>query len=695
MRRSFIRWVLAVSGLAAVTAAGLTACTASGGDGAPALERGIFHGRWWNYYERGSLRLAAADYAGAESDFKSALRSRSRDAWRARTYGLHFSEYFANRELGIALFHEERYAEAETVLRTALAMVDTERCRYYLEKTLRERLSRGELTDAAPPKIALESDLPATGSAHIVTVRLTARDDTGLAEVKLNGRPLLLRGAETALSRTVELTLAEGTAVIEASATDLAGRETRIHREVQVDLTGPVIGIYAPEPALVTAAEAVTVSGAAADASGITEVRFGSAVVFAEAGGPKRADWNALMPLRPGENSVVVSARDRAGNETHAQISVFRGDPATASAHAWRRQQLAGNRALLFAQDTDAAPGSLPEPEPAASGEIRLKTPLPDHPVRHNHAITVAGEVIAPEAVREIAINGRPVEPVTGAPRETFSRRVPIETDPSRPELEVPVQITARTASGGLLTREVRAAVRPVFLDAPESRMPVAALAFTGEGAAAGIAAELRAETETSLFHRGRFRVLDRMYLQSILTEQQLAAALADPNQAISLGRLTTAHAFLVAELFPRDAAGFEVKARAISTETSEILGIFDAFAEQISPDDIKRCAAAIAEQMEKRFPRLSGEVLATRGSEWLLNWTREDGIQPGAPILVVREEPPWIDEATGEVLSPPEYIPLGRGRVEQPGESATRARALEQPDGTVPIEKGMPVVSM
>jgi len=695
LRRSRFFIPLVLCGAIMGVMVGTIGCAGNRGNGAPDLERGIFHGRWWNYYERGALRLAAEDYAGAESDFRAALRVRGRDTWRARTYGLHFTEYFANRELGISLFHLGRYAEAESTLRAALDMVDTERCRHYLDRTIRERLARGERTDAAPPEIALETNAPATGNTHIVTARLTVRDDTGLDAIRLNGAPLVARGAETEFTRTVELAMDEGATVIEVVAVDLAGRETRVTRELDIDLTGPVIGLFTPQPGLVTPDEVVTVSGAAADATGVREVRFGETVVFSGDGKQKRADWNAPMMLRPGENNVVVTARDLAGNETRALVSVFRGTPGETAARTWRRQQVAGSQAFLFAQDTGATPESLPAPDTATPGEIRLKSPLPDQPVRHNRAITVAGEVIAPTALSEIAINGRPVEPVTGAPRETFSRRVPIEADPSRPEQQVPVQVTARTASGETITREVTATVKPVLLDAPESRMPVATLAFTGAGPVADLAASLRAETETRMFNRGRFRVLDRMYLQSVLTEQQLAAALADPDQAISLGRLTTAHVFLVAEIFPRDASGFEVKARAISTETSEILGIFDAFAEQASPEAIGRCAESIAEQMEQRFPRLSGEVMATRGGEFLLNWTREDGIQPGAPVLVVREEPPWIDEATGEVLAPPEYVPLCRGRVEQPGDTATRARALEQPDGTASIEKGMPVVSM
>ena len=62
---------------------------------------GVFRGRWWSYYERGTSYLAGGFHEEAAADFQQALKGRSRDTWRARTYGLHFVEYFPARELGV------------------------------------------------------------------------------------------------------------------------------------------------------------------------------------------------------------------------------------------------------------------------------------------------------------------------------------------------------------------------------------------------------------------------------------------------------------------------------------------------------------------------------------------------------------------------------------------------------------------
>ena len=88
---------------------------------------GVFRGRWWSYYERGTSYLAGGFHEEAAADFEQALKGRSRDTWRARTYGLHFVEYFPARELGVCYLRLGRLDEAERQLQEALAMVDTER----------------------------------------------------------------------------------------------------------------------------------------------------------------------------------------------------------------------------------------------------------------------------------------------------------------------------------------------------------------------------------------------------------------------------------------------------------------------------------------------------------------------------------------------------------------------------------------
>ncbi|HEO71015.1 MAG TPA: hypothetical protein ENN80_07110, partial [Candidatus Hydrogenedentes bacterium] len=117
------------------------------------VTKGGFHGRWWNYYERGASYLAGGFYDEAVLDFEQALRGRSADTWQARTYGLHFVEYFPNRELGVAYYHLNDLDTAESYLKGSLSDVDTDRAHYYVALVTRKRIAMGELEDAMEPVI--------------------------------------------------------------------------------------------------------------------------------------------------------------------------------------------------------------------------------------------------------------------------------------------------------------------------------------------------------------------------------------------------------------------------------------------------------------------------------------------------------------------------------------------------------------
>jgi hypothetical protein len=212
----------------------------------------------------------------------------------------------------------------------------------------------------------------------------------------------------------------------------------------------------------------------------------------------------------------------------------------------------------------------------------------------------------------------------------------------------------------------------------------------------------LRVTTEGQFVAQQRFRVVERTRLQEVLTEQQLSAGLADPNQALALGKVIPAQVFIVADVFPRDEKGVEIKARAISTETSDVIATLDEFAE--NKDDreaLKFKCDSLAAQLAKLFPRLSGEVVDARetagGTEMLLSWTQEDGVRQGTYLLLVHESEPWIDESTGEVLEPGELTPVGRAQITNVSASNTRARVVpvENQQEGVKVEKGMPAITM
>ncbi len=667
------------------------------------VTKGIFHGRWWNYYERGSSYLSGNLYAQAEADFRQALHGRSTDTWRARTYGLHFVEYFPSRELGVCCFHGGKLDEAEQLLNASLAAVDTDRAHFYLDEVKKARIAQGTLKDDAAPGIVAPAE-------HIIAERdlpleLSARDAVGVAEVRVNNRVLPQRGSRPEVKAKEKVALTEGKNTVTLTAKNLAGKETTTKVEVTVDLTGPTLGIFTPIEPTVTPDNMIMLEGASADKNGVTRVDCDKRIL-AESPGVPRLEFNTKLPLAKGENLFVVAARDTAGNETRTAIKVFQGDPASREAKLWLNRQHRDGQALVFASADDGASALQmlaqdAPPAPAAGGEIRLKSPQTDKPYRHSRTLTVSGEVVSASPVKSLQINGEPFDPLTGAPRESFNRRIPIDESTLKDGVgRVAVAVHAEDGAGHAIDKAVDVEVRPVRLDAPESRMPVAVLAFSGAGLDDALVARLRAETESRLAAGGRFRLLDRANLQAVLTEQQLAAALADPDQAIALGRLTNAQIFLVGEVFPRDDKGVEVKVRVISTESSEIVTVIDAFApDRGDAAAVDQCCASLAAQLTQAYPRLSGEVTAVRGaagaSELLLNWTREDGVRPGAYLLVVTESPPWLGEKTGEVLAPAEFVPVGRARVESAGDTGTRAKTVETKQEGVAIEKGMPAVTM
>ncbi|MFP4500479.1 MAG: CsgG/HfaB family protein [Candidatus Hydrogenedentota bacterium] len=658
------------------------------------VTEGVFRGRWWSYYERGVSYLAGGFHEEAAADFREALKGRARDSWRARTYGLHFVEYFPNRELGVALYHLGDLDEAESYLRQSLGNIDTERAHYFLDQVTKTRIAQGDIVDETAPEVTGQTPDRLLAERR-VPIEVAAQDDVAVAEVRLNGRRLYQRGSTDSLVFADSLLFGEGSHAIEVTATDLADKATTERLDVTVDLTGPLVGIVTPETGLVTQAESITVEGIAADAHGVARVQVDGEPVAA-GDGAARVPFSHTFPLAKGANQVVVKAVDMAGNETFVTVGVYRGDSDDTAALLWRLGQV--NPRALKQANAGAAPllvtlTATAEAEPG----IHLKSPDPNRPYRHNRTLKVAGEVVAPGGVAALQINQSPLEPLTGAPRESFNRRIPIDLDADDAEsTAIPVTITAQAKGGDIMEQSFEVEVRPVLLNSRESHMPVAVLAFAGNNVDTAEAERLRVTTEGRLINQDRFRVVDRTRLEDVLTEQQLSAALGDPNQAIELGRLTPAHVFLVADVFPRDAHGLEIKARLVSTETADLVATLDAFVDdQSDRTKIEEACAGLAEQFAALYPRLSGEVLSVRGDRLLINWTQEDGVREGAYMLVVAEEEPWIDEDTGEVLAPGDFIPVERARIENVRNSGVIAETVGHPEEDVELEKGMPAVTM
>lgn len=89
---------------------------------------------WFILYQEGVDALKDGKYEVAVTKFQQALEVKNIDVKSIKTYGLHFIEYFPNRELGVSLYYLGRKSEALKYLKLSEKMEPTQRTQEFLAK---------------------------------------------------------------------------------------------------------------------------------------------------------------------------------------------------------------------------------------------------------------------------------------------------------------------------------------------------------------------------------------------------------------------------------------------------------------------------------------------------------------------------------------------------------------------------------
>jgi TolB-like protein len=723
------------------------------------VTEGVFRGRWWSYYERGTSFLAGRFYEEAASDFQTALQGRDRDSWRARTYGLHFVEYFPNRELGITLYHLGQLDEAERYLKASLAQLDTERAHHYLDEIKRARIASGAQPDTSAPAISIsaapadvEVDAPeipallpqaslrvmlamvgpaagmmpdmrlaqaapqpaagvvppaepqavvssAPGNNQLVLaenefkLQVNASDDNGVSEIAIKDDPQYVRESAPQKQVAAKLDLEEGTHAVPVAATDLAGKAVTEDVQVTVDTSAPSIGVLSPIEPTVTDRGTVILKGATRDKVGVTVVNVDDRVL-AESPGQPVLPFNAELPLGDGENTFLLAARDTVGNEARTAIKVFKGDPDSAQAKLWLiREKFPEKLHMAMADPGRFSPEYLDmviaRAEAEAKSLIRLKSPSVARPWRNSRSVQVSGDIVTQSEVTGITINGQPVDIAGGSAKESFNRRVRI-TPEERAAGSKTIVIEATDAAGHRLREAFTVELETVGLAAAESRIPVAVLGFQAMGVADTVPATVQHELAQSLAARNRFHVLG----EGQVREAAQGRNLNNPDEALAIGQALPVQYILSGTAFAHE-AGMELKTRVINMETAEVVETLDTYVPDVSqPGAVARACRNLAVLMEQRFPRVSGVVTGVKGSQITLDLTERD-VRPGGYVVLVVKEPDQVDPDSGEIIWPGAERVLCKARVESAGANGSQAVIVEMQQEGVPVEEGMPAVTM
>lgn len=604
----------------------------------------IWRPTWWNFYERGVSYAEGEYWDDAVEDLVEAIRLRDEDQRRARTYGMHFVDYFPHRELGIVYYRQDRHSEAITELERSLAAEETAKAEYYLNKARKAWLERTG-TDKTAPKIEIVHPPNGLLTQELnLPVRGLVRDDQFVFEISVNGRSIPIFLAEREIPFSLDIPVNPGTNRVEVVARDLVGRETLETIMVQVDRAGPVLFLEPMEKVTGTQEGTYKVMGEARDATGIAGIRIDDVPVIGKAG--KTYRFETTVELRPDHTMVEVVAEDLAGNVTRGDMSVPGRSPVSVRKTiqlAWLGQGLS-DAAVAVLSSSGVAP------------HIILKD-IPDSMTLYYESLYLEGSVTGPIPIQGIEINGRQLLDRTGR-NIFFSYLIGLEEGKNY------INITAHDLEGHEATKTLSVLRKIPRILGLEERMHLSLLPFPPDNSSIERADLVTENLLVSLTQQGRFHMVEREHLADVLNEMKLATSqLAEEKTAVRVGRILAADGAIVGEVLETPRA-IEAVARVVDTETTEVMVIKDVFSEDKSLESIRSMMEGLAYKLKQGLPLLEGMVLRCEGDCFYLNVGRDMGILPEQKFVVFREGPEIRHPAT-DLLLGREIEVLAEGRIQ------------------------------
>jgi tetratricopeptide (TPR) repeat protein len=615
--------------------------------------QGAFRNRWWNYYERAQSFAEGEFYDEALADLKQAIRQREEDQRMARTYGMHFVDYFPHRELGIVYFSMGRYKEAEEELEKSLSQVDTGRAKYYLNEA-RKALLESSSEDTAPPAINITSTSePEATNSFKLTLEGEVEDDTYASKIAINDEPLFVELSSKTLPFSREIKLKKGINEIKIKSTDLLGKETEKKVKVIGDFEGPALNIDNYSDGQETGEKSILLKGAMADATGIVSLKVNDTVLAYDK--EKEVEFAVNLDLKDGDTRISLAATDIAGNTTTNELTLTyvpklakKGSKYAKAVSARPdlrepiRLALNGSGILDTGQGLFYASSSSNETE--AAFRLNIKD-LTDTQKVYFDTIYIDGSASGSNKITSVKINSSPLLIVPG---KTIYFNQLIELKPG--ENKITLEVTDE--KGRSLTRAIN-----IIRDVPKvhqigSRMSIAVLPFERTGEASSTGDIVYDNLINAFVEQNRFNIVTRGdELNAVLRELKLSQTdLVDQSNAVKVGKLVAAEGILMGTI-RETKDSIEIYARLVNTETSIILEARDVYGQDKSLSQVQYLTNGLALKLKNSFPLIEGIVVKTTGNNVYVDFGSIQGIKKQMKFIVFREGKPITHPVTGKIL--------------------------------------------
>ena len=136
---------------------------------------GNFMGEWDDYYACALSYIEGKCFDLAIWSLNEAIKLRYRDKWMARSYGMHFLDYFPHRELGICYFEIGQLEKSKQELEISLSQEKSDKALYYYDQ-VRKQMMIKEKQVANIPKILLHTPDKILTNKNAITLSGTIID---------------------------------------------------------------------------------------------------------------------------------------------------------------------------------------------------------------------------------------------------------------------------------------------------------------------------------------------------------------------------------------------------------------------------------------------------------------------------------------------------------------------------------------
>jgi TolB-like protein len=621
--------------------------------------RGAFRYRWWNYYERGLSYIEGEFYQEALADLKEGIQQRAKDQRMARTYGMHFIDYFPHRESGIIYYQLGNLGEAKGELELSLRHFPSAKARFYLDR-VRKALIEKEGREIAPPRLTLnfKTDEVWTREDPVVLSGV-AEDEQYVAAITIRSVPLFLEGSEKHIPFKEPLLLSQGRHIIEVEAKNLLGMVIKRNVVLNVDREGPMITLDEIQLDRTRPEELVTILGSIYDEAGVSGLSINGKSI------PIHEGVEVLFTerLKIDAECLDLKAIDRLGNQTAARIPLS--------------SVSTGRKPVLFACADPIVVNSIVAalfgPKDTRPPNIKLRG-WTDIQTVFMEKVYIEGQISDESKIESLTINQIPILRRKGK-RIFFNHLAELEKGKNT------ITIEARDKANNVASKKITITRRvPKALQLTE-RLSLTVLPFEQKGAVSESSLFFQDNVIDALVNQNRFQVVERDRLDLILQEQKLSRTkLIDRSTALRLGRLVAVHSIITGSII-ETRTGIEIVGRMIDTETSEILATEDVYDEIKDLPALRTLAEGMAIKFHREFPLLGGFVIQQKG-KYIFTDLGQDKIKLQRRLIVYREEP-IKHPVTGKILGADNEI-VGRAKVTQVLPEMSKAELMRGKPGAI-----------